>query len=197
MPALPKHEAPPAPARYHAVAIVLHWALMLLITASFGLGLYMTDLPLSPARLRLYNWHKWAGLTILALSALRLLWRLLHPPPALPPTVASAMAPWQLALFHATHRVMYLLFFAVPLAGWAHSSAMGFPVVWFGVLPLPDFVPVDQHWAEAVLKPLHAGCAFSLAAAVLLHVGAVLKHQLIDRADLLARMWPARRKDPK
>ncbi len=183
--------------RYHAVAIVLHWLLALMITASFSLGLYMTDLPLSPMRLKLYNWHKWAGVTILALSALRLLWRLGHPPPALPAAVATAMAPWQLILFRATHRLMYLLFFAVPLAGWAHSSAMGFPVIWFGVLPLPDFVPVDRAFAEAVLKPLHAGCAFSLAAAVLLHVGAVLKHQLIDRADLLARMWPARHGDPR
>ena len=44
-----------------------------------GFGLYMTSLPFSPQRLKLYNWHKWAGITILTLSALRLLWRLTHP----------------------------------------------------------------------------------------------------------------------
>ncbi|WP_205665083.1 cytochrome b/b6 domain-containing protein, partial [Caldimonas tepidiphila] len=71
-------------------------------------------------RLQLYNWHKWAGVAILALSALRLLWRLLRRPP--PPVPAPR---WQLAAAHATHALLYLLFFAVPLAGWAYSSAAG------------------------------------------------------------------------
>jgi cytochrome b561 len=90
---------------------------------------------------------------------------------------------------------MYLLFFAVPLSGWAYSSAMGMPVAWFGVLPLPDFVPVDHHFAEAVLQPLHRNCAFVLAGVTLLHVAAVLKHHWIDRDGLLKRMWPAPRKE--
>ncbi len=64
--------------RYTPIAIVLHWLLALAIVGAFGVGLYMTELPFSPARLKLYNWHKWAGVTILALSALRLLWRLTH-----------------------------------------------------------------------------------------------------------------------
>ena len=71
----------PAP-RYTGVAIALHWLLALMIIGAFGMGVYMTDLPVSPSRLKLYNWHKWAGVTILALSPLRLLWRLGHKPPA-------------------------------------------------------------------------------------------------------------------
>ena len=66
-------------ASYTLVAIALHWLLALLIVGSLSLGLYMSDLPFSPTRLKLYNWHKWAGVTILALSALRLLWRLPKP----------------------------------------------------------------------------------------------------------------------
>ena len=62
--------------------MALHWLLALMILASLGVGLYMTGLPFSPQRLQLYNWHKWAGVTILVLSALRLLWRLTHRPPA-------------------------------------------------------------------------------------------------------------------
>jgi len=189
----PATEGPPV--RYDAVIISLHWLLALLITVSFGLGVYMTDLAVSPTRLRLYNWHKWAGVTILALSALRLVWRRGHPPPELPAPLAASMPRWQHTMLHAMHRAMYVLFFAVPLAGWAYSSAEGFPVSWFGVLQLPDFVPVNHDLAEALYKPLHAGCAFALAALVALHVLAVLKHQWIDGAELLARMWPARRKD--
>jgi len=168
--------------RYTAPAIVLHWLLAVAIVASFGVGVYMHELPFSPTKLKLYNWHKWAGVTILALSALRLLWRLTHRPPADPP-----MPAWQARAAHLTHGLLYALFFAVPLSGWAYSSAAGFPIVWFGVLPLPDFVPVDKALAEAI-KPLHALFAQALAVLVLLHVAGALKHQFIDRDGLLSRM---------
>lgn len=176
--------------RYTAIAIAFHWLLALAIVGSFGFGLYMTDLAFSPLRLKLFNWHKWAGVTILALSALRLLWRLSHRPPALPQQVLNAMPPWQRHAHHATHVLLYLLFFAVPLSGWAYSSAAGFPIVWFGVLPLPDWVPVNKALADAVLKPLHHAFAYALATCVVLHVAATLKHQLVDHDGLFWRMWP-------
>lgn len=177
----------PAPsARYTGPAIALHWLLALAIVGSFSMGLYMTELPISPQRLKLYNWHKWAGICILSLSALRLLWRLTHQPPADVP-----MPAWQRRASHAVHGLLYVLFFAVPLAGWAYSSAAGFPVVVFGVLPLPDFVSPDKALAEAI-KPLHKTLAFALAALVLAHVGAALKHHFVDRDGLLGRMRPGR-----
>ena len=108
---------PSAPATtYTPVAIALHWLLALMIVGSLSLGLTMADLPFSPTRLKLYNWHKWAGVTILALSALRLLWRLTHRPPADLP-----MPAWQQRTARGAHGAQYLLFFAVPLAGWAYS----------------------------------------------------------------------------
>jgi cytochrome b561 len=84
-----------------------------------------------------------------------------------------------------------VLFFAVPLTGWAYSSAAGFPVVLFGVLPLPDFIGVDKALAEQI-KALHEFTALSLGALVLLHVAAVVKHMVIDRDGLMARMRPGR-----
>ena len=172
--------------RYSPLAIALHWLLALALVGSFSVGLYMADLPFSPARLKLYNWHKWAGITILALSGLRLLWRLAHRPPA-----DMAMPLWQQRAAHFTHRALYALFFAVPLAGWAYSSAAGFPVVVYGVLPLPDFVPVSKELA-ATLKTLHMALAFAMALLVLGHIAGALKHQFIDRDGLLSRMWPSR-----
>ena len=71
--------------------MVLHWLLGLAIVGIFVLGAYMVDLPFSPSRLKLYNWHKWAGITFLMLTVLRLLWRVTHRPPALPVAVADAM----------------------------------------------------------------------------------------------------------
>jgi cytochrome b561 len=170
------------PSRYHPVSIAFHWVLALAIISSFAMGVYMSDLPMSPARLKLYNYHKWAGITILALSALRLLWRLTHRPPADLP-----MPGWQARIAHATHFALYVLFFAVPLVGWAYSSAAGFPIVVFGVLPLPDFVSPDKALAE-VLKATHRNLAFLMSFLVIGHIAGALKHQLIDRDGLLARM---------
>jgi cytochrome b561 len=178
--------------RYHGVSMALHWVLGLALAAMFGVGLYMADLPFSPLRLKLYNWHKWAGVVILSLSLARLLWRLTHRPPALPRTVEAAMPAWQLRAYHATHGLLYALFFAVPLIGWAYSSAAGFSMVLFGVLPLPDFVPVDKALA-ALIKPWHEWSAFTLAGLVALHVAAALKHHWVDRDGLLQRMLPGRR----
>ena len=177
---------PPAATRYTTPAIALHWVLALALFTSFSVGVYMADLPFSPQRLKLYNWHKWAGVTILLLSALRLGWRLTHRPPADLPAPA-----WQLRAAHLTHGALYALFFAVPLVGWAYSSAAGFPIVWFGVLPLPDFVSPDKALAGAI-KPWHGALAWTLAALVVLHIAAALKHHFVDRDGLLRRMLPAR-----
>lgn len=182
----------PTQARYTSTAIALHWILALALVGIFVMGNYMADLPFSPQRLKLYNWHKWAGITILTLSVLRLLWRTTHRPPALPATIERAMPTWQLRAYHATHTLMYALFFAVPLMGWAYSSAAGFPIVVFGVLPLPDFVPASKELAET-LKPLHGLLADALALLVGLHVAAALKHHFIDKDGLLQRMLPTRR----
>jgi cytochrome b561 len=173
--------------RYNPVSIILHWVLAVALVALFCFGVYMADLPFSPTRLKLYNWHKWAGISILALSALRLLWRLSHPAPALPRAMVQAMPDWQIKAHHATHIALYALFFVVPLIGWAYTSAAGFPVVLFGQIPLPDLLAVDKELA-ALIKPLHRLSAYALAGLVVLHVAAALKHHLIDRDGLLKRM---------
>ncbi|WP_291014388.1 cytochrome b [Hydrogenophaga sp.] len=184
------------PLIYTRLARLLHAVQGLALAGMFAVGLYMVDLPFSPDRLKLYNWHKWAGVLVLSLALLRLLWRLTHRPPPLPASFARAMPAWQRLAHHATHAALYLLFFAVPLLGWAYSSATGFSIVLFGVLPLPDWVPVNESLADA-LKAAHRYAAYALAALVSLHVAAALKHHFIDRDGLLSRMgWKASSTDP-
>lgn len=178
-----------APARYTRTAAWLHWLLAIAIISVFILGLYMVSLPFSPMKLKYFNWHKWAGVVILFLSAARLLWRLFHRPPALSPKMQAAMPQWQQVIHHGVHHLFYLLFFAVPLIGWAYSSASGFPIVLFGQIPLPSFVPVSPDLA-ALIHPWHKWAAFALMGLVILHVLAVVKHQLLDKDRLLARMRP-------
>ena len=184
----------PAPAdnRYHPVSMALHWILAIALASIFAVGLYMADLPFSPQRLKLYNWHKWAGVCILLLSVARLASRLVKRPPALPQAIASAMPAWQTRAYHATHGLLYALFFAVPLLGWAYSSAAGFPIVLLGLLPLPDFVDANKALAASI-KPWHAASAYALAGIAALHVAAALKHHFVDRDGLLIRMLPGKR----
>ncbi|QKV52406.1 cytochrome b [Comamonas antarctica] len=181
-----------APTRYTATAKLLHWVLAIALIGAIGLGLYMVSLSFSPLRLKLYNWHKWLGVSILVLSVVRLGWRFANKPPALPAAMQAAMPAWQHLAHHGTHLALYALFFAVPLLGWAYSSAAGFPIVFLGMLPLPDFVSPSPELAE-MIKPLHQWSAYALAALIVLHVAAALKHQFIDRDGLLLRMLPGQR----
>jgi cytochrome b561 len=174
--------APPTATRYTRTAVALHWLLAAAILGAIAVGAYADDLPLSPQKLKLVNWHKWAGITILALSLLRLAWRLGHRPPPAPP-----MPAWQARAATATHAAMYALFLAVPLAGWSYSAAAGFPVVLFGLWPLPDPVPKDRALAD-LLRDVHGALAWTLAMLVVLHVAAALKHQFVDRDGLIGRM---------
>jgi cytochrome b561 len=177
---------PASQARYDNVAIAFHWLLALMIVGSFCVGLYMSGLPFSIQRVKLFNWHKWAGMTILALTLLRLLWRLRHAPPSEMPGPH-----WQQLAAKATHRAMYVLCLAIPLVGWAYSSAAGFQIVVFGVLPMPNLMDTDKALAESI-KPWHAWLAYALAALVVMHVAAGLKHHFVDHDGLLNRMRPRR-----
>jgi cytochrome b561 len=174
-----------SPSNYGHVAIGLHWLIGFAIVATFALGLYMHELPLSPQKLKFYSWHKWAGVTIFLFVLLRLGWRLAHRPPELP----AAMPAWQRVVAEATHVLLYLLMFAVPLSGWLMSSAKGFQTVWFGVLPLPDLLDKNKELGD-LLKEVHEALNFGMAGLVLAHSGAALKHHFIDRDGVLARMLP-------
>lgn len=168
---------------YTRVAIVLHWLIAVLIFCTFPLGLYMSDLPLSPARVKLFSYHKWIGITILALAILRLGWRSFHRPPPLPAT----MPRWQQVASHALHYFFYLFLLVVPLSGWLMSSAKGFQTVWLGILPLPDLVSKDKALGE-LLTEVHESLNWILLVLVCVHVAAALKHHFIDRDGLLLRM---------
>lgn len=170
-------------ASYTRTAVGLHWLVALAIITTFGIGLYMSDLPLSPTKLRIYSWHKWAGVTIFLLVAFRLLWRLTHRPPAPP----AGMPAWQRGVAELAHWLLYALMIAVPLSGWLMSSAKGFQTVYFGVIPLPDLLEKNKALGET-LETVHQALNFTMAGVVAVHALAALKHHWIDRDDVLARM---------
>ena len=171
-------------AAYTRTAVALHWLIALLIFTALALGLYMVGLKLSPLKLKLYSWHKWLGVTIWLLAVVRVLWRATHRPPPPP-----AMPAWQRVAANVSHLLLYVLLLAIPISGWLFSSASGFPVVYLGLIQLPDLVAKDKALAE-LFKAVHACLNYTLMGVVVLHVLASIKHHVINRDHVLHRMLP-------
>ena len=168
---------------YTRTAKALHWLMAVLIIGLLVLGIYMHELPLSPQKLQLYSWHKWAGVTVFARVWLRLAWRVTHQPPPL----SEALSPLNRLAAQAGHAALYGLMIAIPLTGWLMSSAKGFQTVWFGLLPIPDLLGRDKELGE-LLANVHKLLNLGLMATLLGHVGAALWHHFIHRDDTLRRM---------
>ncbi|HLY80640.1 MAG TPA: cytochrome b [Caulobacteraceae bacterium] len=179
---------------YSAVAITLHWLIALGILTNIGLAWYFGTLS-REAAIAPIQLHKSIGITVLLLTLIRIGWRLIHPAPTLP----DHMPTWEKWAAQATHFVFYLLMLGLPLSGWAMVSASPLikvhPTMLYGVIPWPTFpaLPTDPdqlHAARKLFGRTHEWLGWIAYATILLHVAAALKHQLIDRDDVLARMIP-------
>ena len=175
---------------YDRGAIALHWITAGLIVANLALGVSMVGLPISPRKLSWYVVHKSIGITIFLLTSLRLAWRALRPHPA-----PVAMPVWQRRAAAASHALLYALLFAIPVSGWVYSSATGVQVMYLGLFSLPDLVARNRALGD-VLRLVHVGLNMLLVAAVCLHVAAAVRHHVVDRDRVLARMLPLVKPNP-
>ncbi|MDH6241416.1 cytochrome b561 [Polynucleobacter sphagniphilus] len=169
--------------RYNPISVAFHWLMAAIIVVTWSIAIVVSDMPLSPARITGYSWHKWLGVTVFFLVILRLVWRATHPAPEL----EIKMPVWQERAMQLTHFALYLLMMVIPLVGWLMSSAKGYTVNYFGLFELPDLLSKDKALGHQ-LKDLHEYLADILVALVCLHVLAALKHQFIDKDGLLSRM---------
>ena len=170
---------------YTAIAKLFHWGMALVFAGLITLGFVMTDMPLSPEKLQYFSWHKWAGVTIFMLVWVRLIWRLISPPPAYPDSMPLNVQ----RLAHAGHIALYTFMLVIPISGWLMSSAKGVPTVWFGIVPLPDLISKDKALGH-LLEEVHETLSWIMVTLIAGHVLAALKHHLIDRDDTLRRMVP-------
>ena len=171
--------------RWGPVSQSLHWLVVALILATGTLGLVMGDMRNGPTKIEIYALHKSLGLTILALAALRLAWRM-HAGAPLP---APATPRWQGRFAASTHWLLYGLLFAVPLSGWTFNSAAGYPLQWFKLFNLPALVARDVELRQFA-RDLHEWLFWSLVVVALLHAAAAVYHHLVLRDDTLGRMLP-------
>jgi cytochrome b561 len=168
---------------YSILARLLHWLAAITIVATFFIGLTMLRVASGPTQDRLFGLHESFGTIVLALTALRLLWRAWRRPPPLPATTPG----WIRAAAPFSHRVIYALMLLQPVVGWLGASAFGAVVNVFGLFDLP--VPLHQDKGlAALLFLIHKIGAFTLAGLVTIHVGGALFHLFVRRDGVFQRM---------
>jgi cytochrome b561 len=168
-----------------SLSIGLHWLTLILILGLATAGLLMTDMPNGPLKIQVYTLHKSFGLSALALTVIRVLWRLFSTTPA----VLNNTPTWQAWAAKATHVTLYILLFAMPISGWLYNSAAGFPLKYFGLFKLPKLSAYDPQLKE-LAGNAHETFFYILALLMLVHAGAALKHHYIDKDNTLTRMLP-------
>ena len=171
--------------RYGIPSILLHWVMAVLVAGAWFVGDWMTDLSFSPLKLKVYSWHKWTGVLVFALLIVRVGVRIAA---RFSPRIATPIQSDN-RLARGAHLLLYLLLAFVPLSGWFFSSAAGFTTVWFGLWAIPDLVPKDAQLKD-LFHAVHDALTSVLAALVVLHLLAALKHHFIDRDRVLVRMVP-------
>ncbi|PKO94072.1 MAG: cytochrome B [Betaproteobacteria bacterium HGW-Betaproteobacteria-1] len=191
-------------ARYTKTAVILHWLIAFGILFMLALGWFMTDLPREGAKsssydlfnLGVYTWqlaeevtprtfyfnlHKSIGVTLLALIAFRLYWRLTHQPPAL----LSSLKVWEKKLAETAHTLLYVLMVAMPVSGLLMALYSKYGVKWFGLAFLPG---MDNKAVREAFLVVHEWIGVALALLILLHIVGALKHKFINKDETLKRM---------
>jgi len=172
------------PTSYTKVAVTMHWLIAFLIFLNVGLGFFMETFPKkAPGHDEVLFYHASVGSLIFMLAVFRLFWRSTHTPPALPAHIPS----WQQKTAHTLHWILYSLMLLVPLTGYLHRMAGGHPVSFFGIGFLPVLIGKDEP-LRLLTDTLHVSLVWVLCILVVGHLGAALKHRLIDRDGVIQRM---------
>jgi cytochrome b561/polyisoprenoid-binding protein YceI len=182
------------PVRYTTVAMILHWLIAAAIIFQIILGWRMGDEPKGPATYAIFQLHKSIGITILLLSLARLAWRLFHRPPPHP----AAQPRWETIASKIVHVAFYVIMIGLPITGWiiVSASKLTIPTVLYGAIPwphlpfLPELAAGPKHLWHEIGENGHGLLVKTTYLLLALHLGAVAKHQILDRDEVLGHMAP-------
>jgi cytochrome b561 len=146
----------------------------------------MEDMPKGDLRSQIIGMHKAFGVIVVVLAVVRLAWRATHAAPALP----SAMPGWEQLGAKLGHLALYGLMFALPIDGILMSQAGGRDVNVFGFV-LPTLVQKNDE-LKHFFGEGHELMAWVLAAVLVVHVVAAVRHHVVLKDDVLRRMLPGR-----
>ncbi|WP_280457866.1 cytochrome b [Nocardia carnea] len=169
------------PLRFDALSRILHWTMAFLIVAMLFLGAMLVGSLGNYHRMLVL--HETAGMAVLILAVVRIGNRMRRKPP---PMISSMSRP-ERAVAAISEVLMYVLFVAQPIVGWALASASGVPIRLFGGVYLPAVTPQNAHLYH-ILRDVHSVLACGLLMVFTAHMCAVLAHTLLLRDGLLGRM---------
>ena len=172
-----------SPVQFAYPSRILHWLMAACLLTMLFIGVAMV-VSLGDYH-TLVSIHRPLGILILLLAVVRLITRLATRLPDFPPSMPLQ----ERFIAKASERLMYALFFALPLVGWAMLSAGHYPIVMFGAVHLPPILPAKPE-LYATLRETHTILAYLLFLAFLAHMGAILFHTVVLRDGLLERMVP-------
>jgi len=164
--------------------ISFHWLTVSLVAAAFGLAWFRNSLDDLAARAFWLDVHRVIGLTILAVTTIRLAMRWGAGPVSSRGDLPLGM--WLAS--RATHLIIYGLLLALPIVGWADSSAGARHLKIFGY-PFPALVHRDLDLADK-LHSWHEQLGWVLLAIIGLHALAALFHHFVLRDQVLRAMLP-------
>lgn len=167
---------------YGLIARLFHWLIAVMIIGLLPMGLFMTGMDNSPLKLEVYALHKSFGLLVFFLGLGRIVWRFVSPPP----DHLENHEHWEVTLAAASHFWLYMCIIGMPLSGYLMSSALEFPVPFFG-LSFPRLLAKNEHLGE-LFGQTHEILAYTLLFVLGLHVAGALKHHVIDKDETLQRM---------
>lgn len=176
-------------AQYGTGAKLFHWVTVALLLAIIPMGLVMGDLPRGRLQDTLFVTHESLGLTVLALTLARFLWRLAHPAP--PPS--ADLSPIERRASGGVHALLYLVLIIMPVTGYLFVTFKGIELSYFGLADIPALVAQDKPKADFALL-VHTSLQWAIYALALMHISAALHHHFMRRNDVLARMLPLRRR---
>ncbi|EJM61983.1 cytochrome B561 [Pseudomonas sp. GM50] len=172
---------------YTSTAKWLHWGMALVWICSWGLGILATHWrdELNPHH-ELTFLHKALASTLLFVLVVRVAWRLMNRPPALP----ESMSPLMKRGAMIGHILLYAVaLIALPLSGWYWSSIADKPILVLGLFLLPPLVAPDPDLYD-LAKYIHTWTAWCCGVLVGGHLLVALKHHFLDKDGILDGMLP-------
>ena len=171
--------------RYGGVAQVLHWLTALLALAVLPLAWVAEALPREAAsKGNLFVLHKSVGLTILAVVAGRIVWRMVHPAPPDPGTPAALTL-----IARINHWLLYAIFLVMPVSGYLLSALAGRDTPYFWLFTVPGLTKDES--LQKVFQGMHLAGQWAVYLLVALHILGTAWHVVVRRDGVHARMLPA------
>ena len=169
---------------YGLASKLLHWLLATGIIGLTALGAWMVDLSYLDSRYNLaLSLHRSLGMAVLGLAVVFAVWKFVSPSPPL----QAELRDWERHGARLTHALLLFAIFALPVSGYMISTSAGAGFPFLDLIVIPAIFPRSEILRDLAIG-VHAAVAYGLLPVVVVHAGAALKHQFLDKHGTLKRM---------